>query len=125
MIHEWEIGLWDIPNVKANHPEKTIHPCQFPIELAERCVLTFTNEGDVVLDPFSGVGSALLAALRNQRRAIGIDREIRYIQETKNRIEQLAAGALPYRPLGKPVHVPTGKESVSQIPREWLENGLV
>ncbi len=125
MVQEWEVGLWNIPNVKANHPEKTLHPCQFPIELVERCVLALTNETDTVLDPFSGVGSALLAALRNKRRAVGIDREPRYIEEAKARIAQLAAGALPYRQLGKPVHVPTGKESVSRIPQEWIQNGLV
>src|SRR5882757_7585544 len=37
--HFRESLIWDIPNVKANHPEKTFHPCQFPIELVERCVL--------------------------------------------------------------------------------------
>lgn len=125
MIQEWEIGLWDIPNVKANHPEKTIHPCQFPIELVERCVLALTNEGDVVLDPFTGVASAMLAALKRNRRAIGIDRERRYLDEAHRRIEMLASGTLPYRQIGKPVHVPTGKESVSQIPKEWIEAGLI
>lgn len=125
MIQEWEIGLWDIPNVKANHPEKTIHPCQFPIELVERCVLALTNEGDVVLDPFTGVASAMLAALKRNRRAIGIDRERRYLDEAHRRIKMLASGTLPYRQLGKPVHVPTGKESVSQIPKEWIEAGLI
>ena len=68
--HEWEQGLWCIPNVKSNHPEKTLHPCQFPIELVERCVLALTNPGDWVLDPFSGVGSSLLAALRWDRKAL-------------------------------------------------------
>jgi len=121
MVHEWEVGLWDIPNVKANHPEKTIHPCSFPIELVERCVLAMTNEGDVVLDPFTGVGSAMLAALRNKRRSIGIDKERRYLDEAKRRINMLAAGTLPYRTLGKPVHVPTGKEKVSQVPEEWSQ----
>ena len=48
--------VWELPNVKSNHPEKTEHPCQFPSELAERCVLAFTKPGDVVLDPFCGVG---------------------------------------------------------------------
>jgi adenine-specific DNA-methyltransferase len=125
MIQEWETGLWNIPNVKANHPEKTIHPCQFPIELVERCILALTNEGDNVLDPFSGVGSALLAALKRDRRAIGIDREPKYIAEARRRIDLLASGELPYRPLGKPVHVPTGKESVSQVPVEWIQAGLM
>jgi adenine-specific DNA-methyltransferase len=121
MAQEWEMGLWEIPNVKSNHPEKTTHPCQFPIELVERCVLAFTEPNDLVLDPFSGVGSALLAALRHDRRAMGCDKESAYIEEAKNRIIQLHNGTLPYRPLGKPVYQPTGKEKVSQVPSEWLQ----
>jgi adenine-specific DNA-methyltransferase len=120
VAHDWETALWNIPNVKANHPEKTIHPCQFPIELVERCVLALTNEGDWVLDPFSGVGSALLAALRHERRAIGCEKEEEYIEIAKQRIADLYSGALCYRQLGKPVHQPTGREKVSQIPIEWL-----
>jgi len=119
MVHEWETGLWNIPNVKANHPEKTLHPCQFPIELVERCVLAFTEEGDLVLDPFAGVASALLAALRHERRAMGIDREARYITEGENRIRQLCNGTLPCRRIGKPIYQPTGREKVSQIPEQW------
>ena len=52
---DWDSEIWDIPNVKSNHPEKTVHPCQFPVELVERCVLALTNENDWVLDPFAGV----------------------------------------------------------------------
>lgn len=125
MVHEWEVSLWNIPNVKANHPEKTIHPCQFPIELVERCVLAFTSENDLVLDPFSGVGSALLAAQRHGRRAMGIDKEADYIAEAKRRMQQLWDGTLPYRPLGKPVHTPTGREKVAQLPVEWQRNGTL
>lgn len=119
IIHEWETGLWNIPNVKANHPEKTLHPCQFPIELVERCILALTDEDDWILDPFSGVGSALLAALRHDRKAMGIDKEQTYIDEAKNRIARLFSGDLPYRTLGKPVYQPTGREKVSQIPKQW------
>ncbi|KAF0332861.1 site-specific DNA-methyltransferase [Gigaspora margarita] len=54
LCHEWDTGLMDIPNVKANHPEKTVHPCQFPVELIERCLLALTHEQDWVLDPFGG-----------------------------------------------------------------------
>jgi len=43
--------LWVIPNVKHNHPEKTIHPCQFPVELIERLILSMTRPGDLVLTP--------------------------------------------------------------------------
>lgn len=117
---DWESALWEIPNVKANHPEKTIHPCQFPIELVERCVLALTNEDDWVLDPFSGVGSALLAALRHNRRAIGCEKETEYVEIARQRVEDLYTGKLGYRPLGKPVYQPTGREKVSQIPLEWL-----
>ena len=122
--HEWEQGLWCIPNVKSNHPEKTIHPCQFPIELVERCVLALTNPGDLVLDPFSGVGSAILAALRQGRRAIGCEKEAEYNLIAAKRVADFHAGTLPYRTLGKPVHQPTGREKVTQIPEEWLgKNG--
>jgi DNA modification methylase len=120
MLHEWETGLWKIPNVKANHPEKTLHPCQFPIELVERCVLAMTDTDDWVLDPFSGVGSALLAAVKLERRAFGCEREPKYVEEAKKRMELLFAGELPYRQLGKPVYQPTGREKVSQVPTAWV-----
>lgn len=122
---DWETLLWDIPNVKANHPEKTPHPCQFPIELVERCVLALTDAGDWVLDPFSGVGSAILAALRHGRRAIGCEQDATYIQIAKQRIQDFCGGTLPYRPLGKPVHQPSGREKVSQIPAEWQQQSGV
>jgi adenine-specific DNA-methyltransferase len=120
---DWESGLWDIPNVKANHPEKTVHPCQFPIELVERCVLALTEPGDLVLDPFSGVGSALLAALRQGRKAMGCELDAGYLQTARSRVVDFYAGSLPYRPLGKPVHVPTGREKVAQVPDEWRQKG--
>jgi len=118
---EWDEELWDIPNVKANHPEKTIHPCQYPIELIERCVLALTNEDDWILDPYCGVGSALLAALKNNRKAVGIDKETEYISIAKERIEDFYNGRLKVRPMGKPVYEPTGREKVSQIPSEWKQ----
>ena len=119
IAQDWETCLWEIPNVKANHPEKTLHPCQFPIELVERCVLALSDEKDWVLDPFSGVGSALLAALKNNRRAFGCEKEPEYIEIAKQRIADLYSGKLGYRPLGKPIHQPTGREKVAQLPLEW------
>ncbi len=119
MAHEWEEGIWDIPNCKANHPEKTVHPAQFPIELAERCVLAFTNEGDRVLDPYAGVGSSLLAALKNDRKALGSERIHEYVEIARGRIRALYSGTLPIRKIGTPVFVPTGREKVAQVPEEW------
>ena len=116
---EWETGVWDIPNVKANHPEKTVHPCQFPVELVERCVLAFTDPGDRVLDPYCGVGSALVAAVKHGRRAVGCDKEAEYVAVAAERITAYHAGTLRLRPLGKPVHQPTGREKVARRPDEW------
>jgi adenine-specific DNA-methyltransferase len=119
---EWDEELWDIPNVKANHPEKTKHPCQFPIELVERCVLALTNEDDWVLDPYCGVGSTIIAAVRHNRKGIGVDKEMEYVALAKQRIEDFFTGKLKIRPLGKPVYEPTGREKISQIPPEWQQN---
>ena len=119
LYQEWEACVWDIPNVKANHIEKTIHPCQFPVELVERCVLALTNENDRVLDPYCGVGSTLLAALMHSRRALGVDRDSEYISISTERIYQLCNGMLKTRPLGQPVYEPSGREKVAQAPLEW------
>lgn len=119
VLQDWEQEIWDIPNVKANHPEKMEHPCQYPIELVERCVLALTNEGDWVLDPFAGVGSSLLAAIKNNRRAVGSDKEKDYVELARERIISYFNGTLGYRQLGTPIYQPTGKDSVSKIPDEW------
>ncbi|MBU0509364.1 site-specific DNA-methyltransferase [bacterium] len=116
---EWDRLVWEIPNVKCNHPEKTVHPCQFPIELVERCVLALTSEDDYVLDPYCGVASALIAAIKNNRRAVGIDRESKYIELGRKRIHSLLAGTLRTRPMGKQVHKPSGNEKVTKVPRQW------
>ncbi|MCL1938312.1 MAG: site-specific DNA-methyltransferase [Candidatus Azobacteroides sp.] len=117
---DWDKALWDIPNVKSNHPEKTQHPCQFPIELVERCVLALTNEGSWVLDPFAGVGSTVLGALKNNRNAIGIEKEEVYCRIAEQRIQKLKEGILKIRPVTKKIYQPTGKEKVSQLPLEWM-----
>ena len=119
VLRDWEDEVWDIPNVKANHPEKTDHPCQFPIELVERCILALTNERGKVLDPYCGVGSTIIAAIKNNRVGIGADREPEYTAAARNRIDRFLSGTLPIRPLGKPVHQPTGQEKVAQVPPEW------
>ncbi|MGK7918849.1 MAG: site-specific DNA-methyltransferase [Trichodesmium sp.] len=122
LVKDWEAGIWDIPNVKSNHPEKTTHPCQYPVELVERCVLALTNENDFVFDPYAGTGTSLIAAIKNNRKAMGSEKENDYIEIARNRINSYYNGTLKTRPLGKPVYVPTGKEKVSQIPDEWKEH---
>jgi adenine-specific DNA-methyltransferase len=101
---DWESCFWDIPNVKHNHPEKTDHPCQFPVELAERCVLALSSEGDWVIDPFMGAGSTLVAAIKNARRTGGSDLETRYIQTTRERLIAYWNGTLRTRQIGTPIY---------------------
>ncbi len=101
--------VWDIPNVKSNHVEKTEHPCQFPVGLVERLVLSLTNEGDNVLDPYLGVGSAAIAAMKHGRHAYGCDLDQRYVDVAWERIHALRAGTLRTRPMNKPVYDPNAK----------------
>ncbi len=119
---DWESGMWNIPNVKSNHPEKTVHPCQFPIELVERCVLALTDESSWVLDPFCGVGSTVLGAVKNNRNAIGIEKEEEYCKIAEQRINDLNEGKLKFRPINKPIHIPTTNDKVAQIPLTWLDS---
>ncbi len=110
--------VWIIPNVKHNHIEKTVHPCQFPIELIERLVLALTNPGDLIVDPYVGVGSAACAALVHKRRAAGSDLSAEYLKIAADRIEMVAKGVLPRRPLGKEVYVPGPNDKIAQRPAE-------
>ena len=120
---EWENEIWDIPNVKANHVEKTIHPCQFPIELVERCVLAFTDKNDIVFDPYAGVGSSLIAAIKNGRRAYGVDQSEVYVNIGIERISSFLEGNLKIRPIGKPIYAPPGKnEDSSAKPIDQIMN---
>lgn len=124
LYDDWDRGVWDIPNVKSQHPEKTIHPCQFPVELVERCVLALTNEDDIVYDPFAGVGSSLIAALKNNRKAYGTELIQEYIDIGKKRIDSLAQDTLKLRPIYQKIYQPSGKDKVSSYPAEWLEARL-
>jgi adenine-specific DNA-methyltransferase len=98
--------LWVIPNVKSNHVEKTIHPCQFPVELIERLVLSLSNENDWVFDPFLGTGTSIVAANRHNRRGAGAEVLQKYVDIAHDRIKQEIAGTLRTRPMNKPVYDP-------------------
>lgn len=119
LVDDWDTLIWEIPNVKNNHPEKVDHPCQFPVELVERCVLALTNENDVVYDPFAGVGSSLLAALKNNRRAFGTEWEQKYIDIGMERIERLKNDSLITRPIYQEIWKPSATDKIAQKPAEW------
>lgn len=111
--------VWDMPNVKANHIEKTDHPCQFPIGLIERLILALTNPGDLVFDPYVGSGTTVATAIMRNRRAVGSDTELAYLEIARNRVEQAIEGTLPYREMNKPIYEPDPNTSVASIPKEW------
>lgn len=78
--------VWQITNVKHNHPEKNAHPCSYPMDLASRCILAMTNPGDTVVDPYGGSGTTVVAAEKHGR--IGVMAEIHepYIEIAKSRL---------------------------------------
>lgn len=96
--------VWHIPNVKNNHPEKTDHPCQFPVELVERLVLSLTDPDDKVLDPYMGVGSSVVAAVKNGRHGVGCDITESYVNIALERIKLLEQGKLKLRPMNRPIY---------------------
>lgn len=98
--------VWVIPNVKSNHVEKTAHPCQFPVELVERFVLSMTDPGDWVLDPFLGSGTSVIAAVKHGRRGVGAELAPDYAQIAQRRVREQLAGNLVTRPMHKPVFDP-------------------
>ena len=111
--------VWEIPNVKANHVEKTDHPCQFPVALVQRLVLALSDEGDWVFDPFLGAGSTAVAAVLNGRRAAGSEIVETYYHLAVQRVWDAMTGNLPVRP-DKPIYKPTG--NLSLIKNPWQEN---
>jgi len=111
--------IWVIPNVKSNHIEKTIHPCQFPVELIERFVLSMTNENDWVLDPFLGTGTSIIAAIKHNRKGIGAELVKKYVDLTHERIKLFIDGNLRTRPMNTPVYDPV-KAGNSLTYAPWL-----
>lgn len=108
--------VWEIPNVNSNHIEKTEHPCQFPIALAQRLIKALTPEGGIVFDPYMGSGSSCIAALLEKRKFIGADTELNYCTIAKERILDFLDGKLIYRPLEQPIFEPNQNMAVAQKP---------
>ena len=93
--------VWDdITPVKANHRERTGHPAQMPLALAERVILMTSRPGDLVLDPFAGACTTVVAARRLGRCAGGADLSAEYLGFGTKRLCQLVAGTLPRLPSG-------------------------
>lgn len=110
-----ETDVWDIPNVKSKHVEKLDHPCQFPLDLAARLILSLTRPDELVVDPFGGVGTTAAAAIHLGRRALTIDALPQYSELARKRIKAAWRGRLPRRPSAPPMAVPPGA-AVAQLP---------
>lgn len=96
--------VWVFPNVKNNHVEKTSHPCQFPVELVDRLVLSLTRPDDWVFDPFLGAGTTVASAVMRGRRGCGSEKMTEYAQVARLRTRQAMQGLLPVRPMNTPVY---------------------
>jgi len=114
--------VWEIPNVKGNHIEKTAHPCQFPVALAQRLVRALTMENGVVFDPFMGAGSAGVAALLERRRFLGGELQRQYVDIAQERLRAAVDGSIRVRPIDMPIHVPSARSAVATAPDHFFPN---
>lgn len=110
--------VWDIPNVKSKHVEKTIHPCQFPISIPQRLILAFSNPNDIVVDPFLGSGTTAAASALLNRRFIGAEKVDKYVEVSEERIIDALFGNLKYRE-DKPVMEPNPNSKVAKKPEDF------
>ncbi len=118
--------VWDhIPNVKAKHVEKTAHPCQFPVALVENLILALSPVNGIVLDPFSGVSSTGVAAIRNERRYIGAELSSEYAAIAKVRLAAAIDGSLVVREMDKPIATPDPKSKVAKTPDHFAQANVV
>jgi site-specific DNA-methyltransferase (adenine-specific) len=108
--------IWtDIEALRSWHKERLEYPTQKPEPLLERIIRTSTNEGDLVLDPFCGCGTAVAVAERMKRRWIGIDITHLAIALIKQRLfDTFAEELFPYEVIGEPVDVPSAEALAQQ-----------
>lgn len=89
---EWikaQIGVWEFFYEARDIRDKDIHPAVFPIAMAKKAIELFTHKGELVLDPFVGVGTTLVAARDLKRNAVGFDLNQKYIKVCKKRLAQI------------------------------------
>jgi len=88
---EWvkgQVAIWELYYEKRDIRDKDIHPAVFPIALPKKCIELFTHKGELVLDPFVGIGTTLLAAKDLSRNAVGFDLNQKYIDFTNERLKE-------------------------------------
>ena len=83
---KYSLSVWDI--AKTTKEAKFRHPAMFPLELCKRLIETYTREDGLVVDPFAGSGSTLVAAHELGRRGVGVDVNLKYVELAKRRLSQ-------------------------------------
>ena len=83
-----QVAVWEFSYEKRDIRDKNIHPAVFPIALPAKCIELFTHKGELVLDPFVGIGTTLVAARDLERNAVGFDLNKKYIDFTKKLLSQ-------------------------------------
>jgi adenine-specific DNA-methyltransferase len=86
--------------------------------------VTLSREHDLVVDPFAGVGPALVAAIRHRRRSAGAEIMPQYCEVARERIVLESQGLLRTRPMGRALYEPTGREQVAR-PGDRQSNGAL
>lgn len=110
--------VWDIPNVKAQHVEKTEHPCQFPVAIPRRLIRSLTKEGALVLDPFMGSGTTGVASVLEKRRFVGAELQSEYYSIATQRVIDAMEGRAIIRE-DVPVVAPNPNTAVAKLPEEF------
>lgn len=110
--------VWEIPNVKARHVEKTEHPCQFPVAIPQRLIRALTLKDSLVFDPFMGSGTTGVASVIEGRRFVGAEIQQDYYNIAFNRITDAINGKAIIRE-DKPVMEPNQSTSVAKLPEEF------
>jgi adenine-specific DNA-methyltransferase len=114
--------VWDIPNVKSSHVEKTGHPCQFPVALVQRLVRALCPPKGIVVDCFAGSATTGVAALIEGRHFLGCDTNPLYVAIGNERLEACARGTLRYRSVDIPVMVPSQATAVARTPAHFIRS---
>lgn len=84
-----QVAIWEFYYEKRDVRDKDIHPAVFPVALPKKCIELFTHEGELVLDPFLGIGTTLIAARDLRRNAVGFDLNHKYIDFSNKRLSQM------------------------------------
>jgi DNA modification methylase len=88
---EWvqsQVAIWEFFYEKRDIRDKDIHPAVYPIGLPSKCIQLFTHRGELILDPFAGIGTTLVAAQDLDRNAVGFDLKKEYVDYSKDRLAQ-------------------------------------